>query len=199
VEPLLNPKRDEFRWWTRDWSTVWALERHAQQVDPSIQRLPFPLRRNNPDLRKYLEREQVPVTDFLGYLAPAEGPWTERRIVVLFHRDPRSQDPFVLCLDGPKDSKHRNGPRGESIELCLYYTRDPDERRWKLSDGLPRLFDLARKHVLAEHLWRLNGRKDTDWPIEDAPHGHTRPAPAKPELALPVEIQQFATRGPWLL
>jgi hypothetical protein len=78
------------------------------------------------------------------------------------------------------DSLHRNGP----IELCLYYERDPEERRWKVSDGLVRLFDLGRRHVMCEYIWRKRGRKPSDWPTEQAPHGYGPAAPPDPRLLL---------------
>ena len=61
---------------------------------------------------------------------------------------------------------------------------DPPERRWRARDGLLRLFDLARRHLVGEYLWRESGRKT--WPIEEAAHGDAAtPAPAEPALELP--------------
>jgi hypothetical protein len=200
VEPLLSPDRHRFRWWENEWPMIWTWEMHASRVDPSIDRLPIALTRDHPGLRAYVQAIGVPVWDLWGYLAPAEGPWPLRRLVALFLRNPAQSDPFVLALDGPKDSKHRNGPKNESIELCLYYSRDPNERRWKPSDGLPRLFDLGRRHLLCEHIWRERGGRDRDWPVEDAPHGYGEPAASDPSLALPPELPSLTDgRGvPWL-
>lgn len=170
---------------------TWMLETHASRVDPSIERLPVALTRNHPDLRAYVQAIGVPAWDLWGYLAPADGPWPLRRLVALFLGHPANCDPFMLSLDGPKSSKHRNGLKDRSIELCLYYSRDPAERRWKASDGLPRLFDLGRRHLLCEHIWRSRGGRDRDWPIEDAPHGYAPPAKSNPSLALPPELPQL--------
>lgn len=190
MEPLLNPDRHLFRWWEKDWPMTATWEIHASRADPSIERLPLPLTQDHPELRAYMQRLAVPSWDVWGYLAPAEGPWPLRRLVALFLRRPADRDPVVFSLDGPKDSKHRNS----DIELCLYYSRDPDERRWKPSDGLPRLFDLGRRHLLSEHIWRKRGGRDEDWPIEDAPHGYPTPAPSDPSLALAPELPQLDVR-----
>jgi hypothetical protein len=194
VEPLLNPNRRLFRWWQNEWPLTSIWEAHASEVDPSIERLPLALMRNHPGVRSNIERLRVPKWDVWGYVAPAEGPWPLRRLVALFLRHPHEQDPVVLSLDGPRDSKHRNGPKDASLELCLYYSEDPDERRWKPSDGLPRLFDLGRRHLLCEHIWRERGRRDADWPVEDAPHGYGAPAKSNPALALPAELPQLGAR-----
>ena len=187
MEPLLNPERTRFRWWTRQWPLTHMLEEHAARKDPTIERLPARLMREHPALRAYVTRWDVPFWDIWGYTAPAEGPWPLRRLVALFPFGPT--DPMMLCLDGPRDSLHRNGIKGETIELCLYYSRDPAERRWKPSDGLVRLFDLGRRHVFCEHVWRERGRRDKDWPVEDAPHGYKgRPAAPNPRLALEPEL-----------
>lgn len=149
-------------------------------VDPHLRRLPLALADRHPGLRRYLGTFGVPPWDIIGWLTESEGPWRQRRLVALAPRAPWRAEPRVLCLDGPTDSLHRNGP----IELCLYYERDPDERRWKVSDGLVRLFDLARVHVWCEHIWRRRGRKDRDWPTPQADHGYGPPALANPSLAL---------------
>lgn len=167
------------------------LEVHAAGVDPTIQRLPLALVQTNPALRRYFERYfPVPAWDVWGYLAPTEGPWPLRRLVAVFPHPLGKRDPVMLCLDGPTDSLHRNGP----IELCLYYVNDPDERRWKPSDGLVRLFDLGRRHLWCEHTWRLAGRRDGDWPVPDAAHGYGPPADPDPSLLLPAELP-FAARA----
>lgn len=187
MEALLNPQRETFRWWSRQWPAVSALEEHAARLDPTIERLPHSLLRDHPALRTYVARWQVPLWDVWGYLAPAEGPWALRRMVVLFPKG--LAGPVMLCLDGPRDSLHRNGLDGKSIELCLYYSLDPAEYRWKPSDGLVRLFDLGRRHLYCEHIWRRDGRRDRDWPVKDAPHGYAgAPAAPNPSLLLPPEL-----------
>jgi hypothetical protein len=146
----------------------------------------------HPGLRRYIARWGVPQWDILGWASEAEGPWRQRRLVAVFPRAPWRQEPMVLCLDGLTDSLHRNG----MLDLCLYYERDPDERRWKVNDGLVRLFDLARVHVWCEHIWRARGRKDSDWPTPQAAHGYGAPVPADPSLMLPPEVPLTADGRP---
>jgi len=184
VEPLLSPNRPRFRWWSENWWLIWQLEHHGMRRDPYLQRLSLQVMQGHPGLRRYLAGSGVPLWDIMGWTSEAEGPWRQRRLVALFPRAPWEEGPRVLCLDGPQDSLHRNGP----MELCLYYERDPDERRWKLSDGLVRLFDLARVHVWSEHIWRMRGCRDGDWPTPQAAHGHSAPALSDPRLLLPAEI-----------
>lgn len=195
MAPLLNPDRPQFRWWSENWWLIWQLEHHGIQRDPYLQRLSLQAMAAHPDLRDYLTRWRVPFWDVMGWTSEAEGPWRQRRLVALFPRAPWLREPRVLCLDGPQDSLHRDGP----MELCLYYTRDPDERRWKVSDGLVRLFDLARVHVWSEHIWRMSGRRDRDWPTPQAAHGYGAPAPRNPTLLLPAELpvsHDGTPRGP---
>jgi hypothetical protein len=192
VEPLLNPARPKFRWWTEHWPLIWQLEQHAMALDPHLRRLPLALVDRHPGVRRYVEAWGVPPWDVIGWQTDAEGPWRQRRLVALAPRPPWQADPKVLCLDDPTDSLHRNGP----LELCLYYERDPDERRWKVNDGLVRLFDLARAHVWSEHIWRRRGRKDSDWPALQAIHGYGAPARANPDLALPPVLPLTADGHP---
>jgi hypothetical protein len=185
VEALTHTDRPHYRWWAQQWPAIDQLESHAAAIDPSIIRLPLSLMRSHPALRRYIAaRYPVPIWDLWGYLAPAEGPWPTRRLVALFPRALWEAEPVMLCLDGATDSLHRNTP----IELCLYYIRDPDERRWKTSDGLVRLFDLGRRHLWCEHIWRRAGSRPSDWPIPDAAHGYGCPAAPAPELLLPPEL-----------
>ncbi len=192
MEPLLNPARVEFRWWTNCWPLIWQLEHHASAADQYFQRLPPRFAASNPALRGYLSAWSVPLWDVMGWQSEAEGPWRARRLVALFPRPPWRQDPTVLCLDGPTDSLHRNGP----LELCLYYVRDPEERSWKVCDGLIRLFDLARVHLWCEHIWRLRGRSPRAWPMPQAAHGYGTPAAPRPDLLLAPEVPLTATGCP---
>lgn len=180
-----------------------VLEEHAQRVDPTIVRLPLSTVRDVPVLRRYFAGFGVPPWDVWAYAAPAEGPWPERRLVAVFKRHPvesnrREADPAILCLDGPRKSPHRYA-EAEGCRLCVWYPDDPPERRWHVGDGLVRLFDLARLHVLAEHVWRKRGGRDEDWPIEWADHGPTLPAESEPSLALPAELPNLGPRvgAPW--
>jgi hypothetical protein len=192
MEPLLNPDRPRYRWWTEHWPLIWQLEQHAMPLDPHLRRLSLQLVDRHPGLRRYVERLGVPAWDIIGWESEGEGPWRQRRLVALFLRPPWEAEPKMLCLDGPPTSLHRNG----ELELCLYYERDPDERRWKVSDGLVRLFDLARVHLYSEHIWRERGMKDTDWPTPQAAHGYGAPAPPDPSLLLPPELPLTADGRP---
>ena len=75
------------------WPMTDALEEHARRADPTIQRLPLSLMRENPALRRHVESFGVPPWDLWGYTAPADGPWPERRLVAIFKRHPAKQDP----------------------------------------------------------------------------------------------------------
>jgi hypothetical protein len=158
------------------------------RLDPTIENLPRQTLRRHPDLRAYLQRHGLTALELLGYQAMAEGPYGIVRLAALFPTDPfRGGEPEVFALDGDRRSLHRNPPyddgvQGVSATLCLYFPGDPHERRWTVEDGLVRLFDLARRHLACEHVWR-----ETDkWPTEDAPHGNlARPVRRRPELKLP--------------
>ncbi len=65
-------------------------------------------------------------------------------------------------------SKHRN-PDGS---LCLYYPRDPIERRWHSELGLATLLELIAEHLFAEVRWRSTGGDNGgEWVLDEAPHG----------------------------
>jgi hypothetical protein len=185
VEPLVNPRRAQVRWWPGRFDLLETLEQPSMEIDPTIRRLqPHTLRRN-PDLARSLAGLNVPAWDLLGYQAIAEDVYGRVRIVALLPYSPfEGNDPWVYALDGPRDSLHRNPPRDEgttnqSASLCLYFSGDPDERCWSAEYGLLELFDLARRHLAAEHIWRTTKK----WPFEDAAHGlAARPTHSRPEL-----------------
>lgn len=137
------------------------------------------------EVAAYAERRGVELYDLLAYSANADGPDGRVRLVALFPGPPEAVHPDVLCLDGPRESDHRNPPFddgvfGKSGVLCLYFRRDPRERRWRPENGLLGLFDLARLHLVNEHAWRRWQR----WPGEEAPHGDAVPAEPDPSLAI---------------
>lgn len=172
-------RRCRLRWWEVQEARVADLEHPSMEIDSTIARLAGDEVDRNPDLRGIVEGLRVEAEDLLAYWAPADGPFGRYRLAAAFPLPPDAGDPVVLCLDGPRgpqSSKHRIGP----AELCLYYEDDPPERRWTEGLGLLRLFDLARRHVTAEHVWRETER----WPMEEAPHGRSEPAPPDPSLAL---------------
>jgi hypothetical protein len=185
VEALLNPERKLVRWWPGRFDLLERLERPSKEIDPTIRRLNSRTLRRNPDLARAGRELNVPTWDLLGYEAIAEDLYGRVRIVVLLPYSPyEGNDPWVYALDGPRNSLHRNPPRDEgttdsSASLCLYFGGDPGERRWSPEYGLIGLFDLARRHLAAEHIWRTTKK----WPFEDAAHGlAARPARPRPEL-----------------
>ncbi len=156
-----------------------ALESDSLQLDRTIHRLtPFEIDTLR-DLRAFAEWLGASREDLLVYASTAKGAFGDYRLVAFFPGPPDTVLPIVLCLDGPRGmeaSEHRYfGPW-----LCLYYPGDPPERRWKLEDGLLRLFDIARRHVFGEHVWRQTGK----WPIAEAPHGECAPAAHDPSIAV---------------
>jgi hypothetical protein len=164
----------------------WQLEHQSMLLDSTIALLTLREMRRMPDVVAYAERERVRLWDLLAYSTLAETGDGRLRLVAVFPGHPDTAHPDVLCLDGPRTSKHRNPPFedgvfGKSATLCLYYRQDPSERRWATEHGLLGLFDIARIHVTNEHIWRRTRK----WPSEDAPHGATTPAPEDPSLALP--------------
>lgn len=166
-------------WWDYRPDVLRRLEGDSLTIDHSIARLsPLDLL-GQPDLRATVERSRFPIEHILAYVAASDGPYGRYRLAALFFGPPSLNEPMVVCLDGPRGraaSEHRNG----SIALCLYYPTDPPERRWTLDQGLARLFDLARQHLLCEYLVQIG----QTWPIEEAPHGATQPAPRDPARAL---------------
>jgi len=185
VEALLNPQRELVRWWPERFELLELLERPSMEIDPTIRRLDLRTLRRNPDLARALSGLNVPAWDLLGYQALAEGPYGRVRMVALLPFSPfDGNDPWVYALDGARSSLHRNPPRDEgttdcSASLCLYFSGDPQERRWSAEYGLIGLFDLARRHLAAEHIWRATKK----WPFEDAAHGNAaRPANPQPHL-----------------
>lgn len=172
--------RCKVRWWEVKEAHVRALEEPSLRLDPTIARLDAEEIDRIQDLRRFVEGLGVEPEDVLAYQALADGPFGRYRLVAMFPFPPYEREPIVFCLDGPRGvwaSQHRNG----EAQLCLYYKDDPPERRWTADLGLLRLFDLARQHVTAEFVWRKTKR----WPIDEAPHGKTEPAPPDPSLALP--------------
>lgn len=172
-------RRCKVRWWEVQEARVAALEHLSMEMDPTIMRLVGDEVDRNPDLRGIVDGLRVEPEDLLAYRATVDGSFGRYRMAAVLPLPPDIRDPTVLCLDGPRGpwaSKHRNGP----AELCLYYEDDPPERRWTEKLGLLWLFDLARRHVTAEYVWRETGR----WPTEEAPHGRSEPATSNPSLGL---------------
>jgi hypothetical protein len=176
----LPDQRKYARWWEWLPARLVALEGASLREDRTIRRLPPDEIEGNPDLWAFSAACEIEPGDLLVYIAHAEGGFGRFRLAAIFLVPPDMAPPHVYCLDGPRGSEASEHRIGE-VELCLYFKNDPAERRWTHQDGLRRLFDLARRHVTGEHICRRTG----SWPIEEAPHGETEPAPHDPSVALP--------------
>jgi hypothetical protein len=186
VETLLTERRLAARWWVDRFDLRWQLEHQSIAADPTIHRLPSRTLRRHPDLARFWGERALLPWDVLGYEARAEGTYGCGRLAAIFLDSPfGGAEPDVFALDGDRHSLHRNPPfddgvEGVSAHLCLYVPGDPVERRWTPAFGLLGLFDLARRHLEAEQVWRATGV----WPFEDAPHGAAQPAAPNAGLAI---------------
>jgi len=145
------------------------------RLDSTIAWLTLREMRRMPDVIAYTERGRVRLWDLLAYSALAETGDGRVRLVAILPGHPDTAHPDLLCLDGPRISKHRNPPfedvSSARARPCACTTARPSERRWAAEHGLLGLFDITRVHVTNEHIWRRTGQ----WPSEDAPHGVTAP------------------------
>jgi hypothetical protein len=105
---------------------------------------------------------------------PVEG-YDPRRVDILFE-GPVGRVPTVWA-DGP-GSPHRYG----DDSLCIWYPKDPPERRWVFDDGLLALISQVTVHLFKEAWWRETGGDvrtgaTGEWLGDEAPHGP--PGPSK--------------------
>ena len=56
--------------------------------------------------------------------------------------------------------------------LCMWFRDDPDDLRWTKGDGFAELLQQIRRHLFQEACCRAG----QDWPGEEAPGEHPRPA-----------------------
>lgn len=97
-----------------------------------------------------------------------------------FHERPNYSTYGLPAADYPRVfadpgaiSKHRLP--GDT--LCLWFPRDPDDRRWHAADGLLTLLNNVRNHLFFEDHWRATGgfggpgRPGGTWLGDEAPHG----------------------------
>jgi hypothetical protein len=199
MEATLSEARKRLRWWVARFDVLRRLEEPAMTHDSSIRRLPTRTLRQHPDLSALVARTGGQAYDVLAYEAVAEDAYGRVRLAALFPEPlDAGGEPLVFALDGDRRSLHRNPPFDDGIQgcsghLCLYYSRDPEERRWTPEYGLLELFDLARRHLLAEHVWRQTGR----WPIDEAEHGMGPAARRRPHLRIkPLREEVTANEGP---
>ena len=66
----------------------------------------------------------------------------------------------------PECLRHRYGDGS----LCMWWERDPNERRWMMSDGLAALIHYVQVHLYQEACCRAG----ESWPGEEAPGLHVR-------------------------
>ena len=64
----------------------------------------------------------------------------------------RSTTPRITT-DGPAESPHRY----DDGTLCMWFPRDPDERKWTFDLGLLDLLDTVVGHLFREAWWREKG------------------------------------------
>ena len=87
-----------------------------------------------------------------------------RAVTIRFKRSV-SQSPEIT-VDGPTASPHRY----DDGSLCMWYSRDPEHRRWMFEDGLMQLLILLAAHLFREAWWR----EHDEWPGPEAPHEAVR-------------------------
>jgi hypothetical protein len=105
----------------------------------------------------------------LCYRVDVEVPFynTTRRIEIIFFPRPSPGTPLVLS-DGPDSSPHRYSDFERRL-LCIWYPKDPPERRWTPSDGLLHLLGLTQLHLFREYWWR----ETTEWLGPEANHSRS--------------------------
>ena len=116
-------------------------------------------------VRRHVAGLQVPRRPVHGgvrYRWNVEPPGCERRQVRIEFRLSSPEVPRVY-VDGSAESPHRY----EDGALCMWYPRDPLERRWSFGDGFHALLGQIAVHLVKEHIWRRTG----DWPGAEVPHG----------------------------
>lgn len=97
-----------------------------------------------------------------------------------FHERPDYDTYGLPAIDYPRVfadpgaiSKHRL----PADALCLWFPRDPEDRRWNHGDGVVALLNLARNHLFFEDHWRTTGGfggpglPEGEWLGDEAPHG----------------------------
>jgi hypothetical protein len=93
------------------------------------------------------------VTAVRIYRLPLAVPRFEARLVeIQFPGSQLTPSPKVFA-DGPKASPHRFA----DDSLCMWFGEDPASQRWVPDDGLLRLTDHVRPHLIKEAVWRETG------------------------------------------
>lgn len=73
-----------------------------------------------------------------------------------------------VFAQAPECLRHRY----DTDALCMWFERDPDARRWMMSDGLEALAHHIRRHLFQEACCRAGD----EWPGDQAPCSHPRPS-----------------------
>lgn len=209
---MSSPPTGSGLWWVERLDQVANLERPSVEFDTTISRMSPQAIARSRVLRERVAANVLDSWPVLVYESIADTHDGRIRLAAVFNDNPfASRDPLVnealfdqgwrpgseprvFALDGPMPSPHRqpepdlghNDPKaGGCRELCLYYPWDPVERKWRPTLGILGLLDMARRHLEAEFLWRAG----YGWPIKEAPHGRTSPAPREPyRLISPSDV-----------
>jgi hypothetical protein len=145
--------RRRIAWKHRAWWDRWPLELGT-------------LERDLPPEYRHFARGRIGKSLVYQGNVELDGIGIQRQITIIFPNRPSLYAPYVMT-DGPRPARHR-WPGFRPTHLCLWYAHDPKEMRWTLDDGLARLIDLARVHLIRE-LWLLS---TGTWP---APEHHQPP------------------------
>ena len=132
----------------------------------------------DPGARARQTRTRVLVYEHAGLDVPARRDLVP--VCIEFHENPTYPTYGLPPWDYPRVfadpgaiSKHRLG--GDA--LCLWYPRDPEDRRWHYEDGLVTLLNIVRNHLFFEDHWRATGghgaagQPEGEWLGNEAPHG----------------------------
>ena len=81
-------------------------------------------------------------------------PRFDPRLVQIRFTGPQLSPWPQVFADGPTESPHRF----EDQSLCMWFRGDPPDKVWLPWDGLVRLLDHVRLHLIKEAVWRETGR-----------------------------------------
>jgi len=138
------------RLWYSDKVVALAFERDAKKEYASLES-------KNRIVDKYRWREYTLTIDLREY--------EERKVKIRFN--PVESISPRITVDGPKESPHRY----KGGKLCIWYPKDPVERRWTFDDGLLELLVMIEAHLYREAWWReTGGYTNGEWLGSEVPH-----------------------------
>ena len=80
---------------------------------------------------------------------------------------PDSSRPPRVTVDGTRESPHRY----DGGALCMWYPKDPVDKKWVFDDGLLELLVMIEFHLYREAWWRETGGYNCgEWLGPEAPH-----------------------------